>query len=67
MCTLSSKLQNLKIDRNLLQKDIAKENNLSLRDYQYYEKGERNPTSDILIKLADYFNVSVDLYLMKNG
>ena len=60
MATLSDRLQQLKIEKKLLQKDIAKDNNLSLRAYQYYERGERNPTSDILIKLADYFHVSID-------
>ena len=60
MATLSDRLQQLKTEKKLLQKDIAKDNNLSLRAYQYYERGERNPTSDILIKLADYFNVSLD-------
>ena len=60
MATLSDRLQQLKMEKKLLQKDIAKDNNLSLRAYQYYERGERNPTSDILIKLADYFHVSID-------
>ena len=60
MATLSDRLQQLKIEKKLLQKDIAKDNNLSLRAYQYYERGERVPTSDTLIKLADYFNVSID-------
>lgn len=60
MSTLSERLQLLKSERNLLQKDIAKDNHLSLRAYQYYERGERNPTSDVLIALADYFDVSLD-------
>ena len=60
MANLSERLQTLKTERNLLQKDIANENNISLRAYQYYERGEREPTSSILINLADYFNVSID-------
>ncbi|WP_304580421.1 helix-turn-helix domain-containing protein [Thomasclavelia cocleata] len=60
MSNLSERLQSLKIERNLLQKDIANKNNISLRAYQYYERGEREPTSSILISLADYFDVSID-------
>lgn len=60
MPTLSERLIELKESKNLLQKDIAKAINLSLRSYQRYEYGEREPTSSILIKIADYFNVSID-------
>lgn len=60
MPTLSERLIELKESKNLLQKDIAKSINLSLRSYQRYEYGEREPTSSILIKIADYFNVSLD-------
>ena len=34
--------------------------NLSLRAYQYYERGQREPTASVLIALADYFDVSID-------
>ncbi len=60
MATLSERLQYLKKENNLLQKDIAKDNSLSLRAYQYYERGQSDPTSSVLLKLADYFNVSID-------
>lgn len=43
-----------------MQKDIAKDVNLSLRAYQYYERGQREPTASVLIALADYFDVSID-------
>lgn len=60
MSKFSNRLQQLKTERALLQKDIAKDNNLSLRAYQYYERGEREPTVSVLIALADYFDVSLD-------
>ncbi len=60
MSSFVERLQQLKTERNLLQKDIAKDNNLSLRAYQYYERGERQPPMPVLIALADYFNVSID-------
>ena len=58
--TLHERLTELKLTRNLLQKDIASAVGLSLRAYQYYERGDREPTSSTLVALADYFNVSLD-------
>lgn len=60
MKTLSECLFNLRKSKKFSQMELAKNTNLSLRTYQRYEKGERNPTSDVLISLADYFNVSID-------
>ncbi len=60
MSNLSDRLIFLKHKHRLLQQDIASSIGLSLRTYQRYEHGERNPTSDVLIALADYFNVSLD-------
>ena len=60
MNKLYNRLIKLKKDKNLLQKDIAKDVNLSLRAYQYYERGQREPTASVLIALADYFDVSID-------
>lgn len=60
MSTFTERLIELKTKNNLLQKDIAKGANLALRSYQYYEKAEREPTMSVLIKLADYFDVSLD-------
>ena len=60
MSDLNKRLQQLKSERKLLQKDIAAAVHLSLRSYQRYENGQREPTADILITLADYFDVSLD-------
>ncbi len=42
------------------QKQIAEAAGISLRIYQYYEAGERDATSKVLIALADYFGVTLD-------
>lgn len=60
MATLVERLQYLKDSKNLLQKDISKSVNLSLRTYQRYEYGEREPSASMLMALADYFDVSLD-------
>lgn len=57
---LSERLVELKQSRDLLQKTIASDIGVSLRAYQYYERGEREPTVTILVALADYFDVSID-------
>ncbi len=63
MLDLSNRLLNLKIEKKVLQKDIVLATGLSLRAYQYYEKGERVPPADALLAIADYFDVSTDYLL----
>ena len=58
--TFPERLLQLKQERKLLQKDIAASIDLSLRGYQYYEKGQKEPTLSVLIRLADFFDVSLD-------
>ena len=55
-----SVVEKLKAERNILQKDVAKGIGISLRAYQRYEHGEREPSMSTLIALADYFDVSLD-------
>ena len=58
--TFSKRICQLKLERKLLQKDIAAAIGLSLRAYQCYEKGQKEPTLSVLIRLADFFDVSLD-------
>ena len=58
-----SRIAEIRQERNILQKDIAKAIGISLRQYQRYEKSEQQPTLSIINKLADYFNVSTDYLL----
>lgn len=60
MPSFSERIVQLKTERNLLQKNIASTVGLSLRIYQYYEKGEKEPTLSALVALADFFEVSLD-------
>jgi len=55
-----TRILELKKEKNLLQKDIANASGVTVRNYQRYEKGESQPTLPVLLKLADYFNVSLD-------
>lgn len=53
-------LKQLRKSRNVTQKQLAIDIGASERGIQQYELGERKPNYDMLIALADYFNVSLD-------
>lgn len=58
--TFPEHLVKLRTERGILQKDLAKELDIALRAYQYYEHGEREPQLSVLIKLAKYYDLSID-------
>ncbi len=60
---MALRIKELREDRDLLQKDIAKILNCSQVTYSRYENGNRNIPYQDLIKLADFYDVSLD-YLM---
>lgn len=63
MLNFSERLKELRKSKNLTQKQLAQFIGTSERGIQNYETGVRKPTFDILIILADYFNVSVDFLI----
>lgn len=60
-----NKLKELRIERGLLQSDIAKIINKSERTVGFYETGERDMGTETLSILSDFFNVSIDYILGK--
>ena len=56
-------IRNLREDRNLRQKDLAAMLNVSQNTYSQYETGVIELTASTLIKLADFYDVSVDYLL----
>ena len=54
------KIRDLREDRDKTQKDIADILNMQLTVYQRYERGERELPLWAAIRLADYYNVSLD-------
>lgn len=56
-------LRSLREDRDIKQKEIAEYLNVSQNTYSQYETGVISLTAEVLIKLADYYNVSVDYLL----
>ena len=60
-----NRLRELRIEKGLLQSDIAKIINKSERTVGFYETGERDVGTETLSKLSDFFNVSIDYILGK--
>lgn len=58
--SFSERLVLLRKSKNLTQKQLAVEMHLSELAIQHYESRRRKPAFDILIAIADYFDVSLD-------
>jgi transcriptional regulator with XRE-family HTH domain len=58
-----NRIKELRTEFGITQADLAKLLKISDRAVGYYEKGEREPDNETLIKIAEYFKVSVDYLL----
>ena len=56
-------LREIREDRDIKQKEIAKHLNVSQNTYSQYETGVISLTAEILIKLSDFYKVSIDYLL----
>lgn len=56
----NERLKQLRIKSPKMQKEITKELEINLRTWQNYEHGDAEPDIETLIKIADYFEVSID-------
>lgn len=56
-------IRNLRIDNGYTQKQIAEYLHIKQNTYSQYEIGVLNYPVDVLIKLADFYDVSVDYLL----
>jgi HTH-type transcriptional regulator, competence development regulator len=63
MSSLGSNIRKLREKENLSQKDFAKKIGISNVVLSRYEKDERKPDYDMLNKIADYFEVTIDYLL----
>ena len=58
-----SRIRDLREDRDLNQTQVAKMLNMSQTGYSKYETGENDIPTEVLIKLADFYNTSIDYLL----
>ena len=54
------RIQDLRIDSDLSQKIIGELLHISQRSYSHYETGSRNIPIEMLIRLADYYDTTID-------
>lgn len=57
---LYEKIRNLREDKDIKQKDMAKYLHMQPTTYNAYEKGKRTISADLLKNICIYFNVSSD-------
>ena len=60
MFDFATHLKEMRKAKGITQKQLALDIGASERGIQQYELGERKPTYDMLIALADFFDVSLD-------
>ena len=53
-------LKSIRKQKNLNQLKVAMDLNISREALSHYETGRRNPDIEMLRKLSEYFNVSID-------
>lgn len=60
------KLREVRMKRKMTQQRLADSVGLALRSYQCYEQGVREPSLDMLVKLADVLEVPTDYLLCRD-
>ena len=61
------RLRELREDRDYKQREIAAVLNCSQQVYSNYELGQRDIPAELLIKLADFYHVSIDYLLCQTN
>lgn len=59
----NKRLREMRMKRGYTQQRIADSVDIALRSYQCYETGTRTPCYDLLVRLADILDVSLDYLL----
>ena len=54
------RIQDLRVDSDLSQRQISEILHVSQRSYSHYETGTRGIPNEMLIRLADYYDTSID-------
>lgn len=60
---MNLKLKELRLIKGISQQEIADYLHCTSVTYSRYENGSRSPSLDLLVKLADYFDVTLDYLL----
>ena len=61
-----NRMKELRQERGITMKDAAQQLDLPYTTYVNYEKGTREPNSETLIQIANFYNTSIDYLLGKS-
>ena len=59
---LGQRLQKLRINSGLTQKQVASKLGVTVSSYQFYERGERCPSFLLMCRIADVIGVNVESF-----
>ena len=62
---MNTRIKDLSEDNDLTQKELSKVCGISQVAYSYYELNKRSIPLEVLCKIADYYNTSVDYLLCR--
>lgn len=62
---MNNRIRDLREDHDLTQQQVADAIGITQRKYSYLETGTQQLTDEILVALANYYNVSIDYLLMQ--
>ena len=65
--TIFHRIRDLREDADLTQTELSNHLHISQRSYSHYENGTRDIPTNILIAIADYYDVSVDYLLERTN
>ena len=54
------RIQDLRTDADLSQRQLSEILHISQRSYSHYQTGSRNIPIEMLIRLANYYDISID-------
>ena len=63
MVPFAERLKAARKQKNLKQREVAEHLQMTAHSYQQYEGGDRRPNFEILVALADLFEVTTDYLL----
>ncbi|MBR2832219.1 MAG: helix-turn-helix transcriptional regulator [Oscillospiraceae bacterium] len=62
---MKNRIKDLREDHDLTQQQLADAIGITQRKYSYIETGTQQLTDELLVRLADYYRVSIDYLLLQ--
>ena len=64
---IGGRLKKLRLEKKLIQSQVADVLGISRNSYTQYENNTRNISIELLVRLADYYNISLDYLVGREG